>query len=109
MEFSDYAETRSAATTAVGLIIPLSQGGSAVSITEDLLNPNRGDWAGTDAFPETGGRHNSGAPMRGDRWRLINTLTIGGTDVYAPGTIIEAGIHVPGQTSANWIKYAVQS
>ena len=108
MEFSDYAETRTAATDANGLIIPLSKGGVARSITEDLLNPNRGDYAGTNSFPTSGGRYTGGAPMRGDRWRLTDTLTIGGTDIYSPGTIIEAAIDSPGQTTGNWIKYAVQ-
>lgn len=110
MEFSDYAETRDPATTAAGLIIPLSQGGSAKSITEDLLNPNRGDYNGSaNAFPSTGGRFTAGVPMRGDRWRIVTTpLTIGGTDVYDVGTIIEAAQNAPGQTTGNWVKYAVQ-
>jgi len=111
MEFSDYAETRDPATTAAGLIIPLSQDGSAKSITEDLLNPNRGDYnGGANAFPTSGGRFTAGVPMRGDRWRIItNPLVISGTDVYAVGTIIEAATNTPGQTTGNWIKYSVQS
>ena len=111
MEFSDYAETRTPATDAVGLIIPLSKGGTAFSADENLLNPSRGDYNGSaNAFPSTGGRFTAGVPMRGDRWRIVTTpLTIGGTDVYDVGTIIEAAQSTPGQTTANWIKYAVQS
>lgn len=108
-EFSNYVEARTPVNSAVGITIPLSQGGNSGSIGEDLLNPNRGDYAGTTSFPTTGGRYTGGAPMRGDRWRLTAVLTIGGTDVYDVGTIIEAATNAPGQTTANWIKYAVQS
>lgn len=110
MEFSDYAETRTVATDAVGLIIPLSKGGVARSVDEDLLNPARGDYDGSaNAFPTTGGRFTAGVPMIGDRWRIVTTpLTIGGTDVYDIGTVIEAAQNTPGQTTGNWIKYSVQ-
>ena len=85
------------------------EAGISVKYTPEQVNPFRGDWAGTTAFPATGGRFTGGVPAAGDRWRLSNTLTIGGTDIYAPGTIIEAAINTPGQTTANWIKIAVQS
>lgn len=107
-EFSDYVEARTLVNDAVGITIPLSKGGDAAKINEDLLNPYRGDFAGTNSFPVTGGRFTGGVPMRGDRWRLTSTLTIGGTDIYAPGTIIEAATNSPGQTTGNWVKYAVQ-
>ena len=83
------------------------EGGANVKFSPDQVNPFRGDWAGTTAFPTTGGRYTAGVPAAGDRWRLTATLTIG-SDVYSPGTIIEAAINTPGQTNANWIKYAVQ-
>lgn len=67
----------------------------------------RGDWAGTTALPTTGGTYTAGAPAQGNRWRLTNTLSIGG-NVYAPGTVIEAATDGPGQTIANWIFYATQ-
>lgn len=85
------------------------QGGVNKQTTAALVNPFRGDWAGTNAFPATGGTFTGGVPAAGNRWRLTNTLTIGGTDIYPPGTIIEAAINTPGQTTANWLKYAMQS
>lgn len=108
IEFSNYAETRNPVVNAVGLIIPLSQGGDAKSISEDLLNPNRGDWNGTTTFPSTGGRFTGGAPMRGDRWRLTSVLVVSGS-VYDIGTIVEAAVNSAGSTTiSDWIKYAVQ-
>lgn len=85
-----------------------SRVGSMVENIVDSFNPYRGDYAGTNSFPTTGGRYTAGVPAIGDRWRLTNELTIGGTDIYAAGTIIEAATNAPGQTTANWIKYAVQ-
>lgn len=83
------------------------EGGVNVKFSPSQVNPFRGDWAGTNAFPTSGGRYSGGTPAAGDRWRLTNELTIG-VDVYSPGTIIEAAINGPGQTNANWIKHAVQ-
>jgi hypothetical protein len=80
------------------------QGGVNKKLSKDLDNPNRGDYAGGTSFPSTGGRYTGGAPMRGDRWRLTGILTIGGTDIYAPGILIEAATNAPGQTTGNWIK-----
>ena len=85
------------------------EGGISVKFSPTQTDPFRGDFSGTNAFPTTGGRFTGGVPAAGDRWRLTATLTIGGTDIYAPGTVIEAAINTPGQTTANWIKYAVQS
>jgi hypothetical protein len=72
-----------------------------------IVNHWRGDWAGTNALPATGGSGTSGAVAAGNEWRLTNELTIGG-NVYAPGTIIKAMTNVPGQTLANWAFLAVQ-
>lgn len=73
-------------------------------------NHIRGDYDGSaNAFPSSGGSGTSGAIQLGDRWRLSAQMTIGGTDIYQAGTIIEAAIDTPGQTTSNWIKYAVQS
>jgi hypothetical protein len=72
-----------------------------------VIGGYRGDWAGTNAMPTTGGGYTAGAPGIGDRWRLTDTLSIGG-NIYAPGTIIEAAINEPGQTLANWNFYAMQ-
>lgn len=83
------------------------EGGVSVKYSPDQVNPFRGDWAGTNAFPTTGGRYTAGVPAQGDRWRLTAQLTIG-SDIYDAGTIIEAAINTPGQTNANWIKHAVQ-
>lgn len=107
-EFSDYVEARTLVSNAVGITIPLSQGGDAGKINEDLLNPNRGDWAGTTAFPSTGGRFTGGAPMRGDRWRLTAVLVVSGS-AYDIGTVVEAAVNNAGaSTLSDWIKYAVQ-
>lgn len=84
------------------------ESGINVKFSPDQTNPFRGDYAGTTSFPTTGGRFTAGVPAAGDRWRLTATLTINGTDIYAPGTIIEAAINTPGQTTANWVKYATQ-
>jgi hypothetical protein len=81
--------------------------GVSVKYSPSQVNPFRGDWAGTNAFPTTGGRYTSGVPAQGDRWRLTAQLTIG-SDIYDAGTIIEAAINTPGQTNANWIKHSVQ-
>lgn len=83
------------------------EGGVNVKYSPAQVNPFRGDWAGTNAFPTTGGRYTAGVPAQGDRWRLTAQLTIG-SDIYDAGTIIEAAINTPGQTNANWIKHAVQ-
>lgn len=84
------------------------QGGVNKKVAQSVSNQFRGDYAGTTSFPATGGSYAGGVPASGNRWRLTNTLVIGGTDIYAPGTIIEAAINTPGQTTTNWIKYAVQ-
>lgn len=85
------------------------EGGVSVKYSPDQVNPFRGDYSGTTSFPTTGGRFTGGIPAAGDRWRLTNTLTINGTDIYPPGTIIESAINTPGQTTGNWIKHAIQS
>lgn len=84
------------------------QGGVNKKVSQSVSNPYRGDYAGGTSFPETGGRLSGGIPAAGDKWRLTSTLTIGGADVYEAGTIIESAIDTPGQTTGNWIKYAVQ-
>lgn len=84
------------------------EAGASVKFSPSQTNPFRGDWAGTTSFPTTGGRFTAGVPAAGDKWRLTSTLTIGGTDIYPPGTIIEAIQNTPGQTNSNWIKYAAQ-
>lgn len=84
------------------------EGGVSVKYSPDQVNPFRGDWAGTTSFPTTGGRYSGGVPAAGDRWRLTAELTINGTDVYSEGTIIEAAINTPGQTTGNWIKISAQ-
>lgn len=91
------------------IISPYSPGTNR-KVLLSLLEPNRGDYNGSaNAFPSTGGRFTAGVPMRGDRWRIVTTpLTIGGTDVYDIGTIIEAAQSTPGQTTGNWIKYSTQ-
>lgn len=83
------------------------QGGVNKKVTQSLSNPFRGDWASATLFPSTGGTYTGGVPAAGNKWRLTNTLTIG-ADVYSPGTIIEAAISTPGQTTANWLKYSMQ-
>ena len=109
-EYSDFLESLDLATGLTGAEkMGMSQGGSSMRWTADMLNQFRGDYAGGTAFPSTGGTYTGGVPGAGNRWRLTGTLTIGGTDVYGAGTIIEAAINTPGQTTANWIKYAVQS
>jgi len=108
-EFSDYVDARNASNFLGGAKIPGSQNGSAFSFSADILNPNRGDYAGGTTFPASGGRYSvDGTPMRGDRWRLTDTLTIG-EDIYFSGTILEAATDDPGQTTGNWIKYATQA
>lgn len=83
--------------------------GESVKYSPSQTNPFRGDYAGGTSFPTTGGRFTAGGiPAAGDRWRLTSTLTIGGVDVYEAGTIIEAAINTPGQTTGNWIKHSVQ-
>jgi len=83
--------------------------GSSFQSTFDAMNPARGDHSTANAFPSSGGRFTGGVPARGDRWRQTVTLTIGGTDVYQAGTILEAATNNPGQNTANWIKYAIQA
>lgn len=83
------------------------QGGVNKKVTQSISNQFRGDWSGTALFPSTGGTYLGGVPGAGNRWRLTNTLTIG-VDVYSPGTIIEAAVNIPGQTTGNWIKYSTQ-
>lgn len=108
MEFSNYAEAKAAATDMVNVLIPVSWHGTARSLNEDMLNPNRGDYAGTTLFPQTGGRYTAGKPMRGDRWRLTGILVVAGK-VIAPGTIIEAAVNdADDNTLSDWIIYAVQ-
>lgn len=106
-EFSNYAESRTPATDIAGIIIPLSKDGDSRSITEDLLTPFRGQWAGTTAFPETGGRHTGGVPRAGDHWFLTAELEVGGNN-YGPGTVIMALVNTPGQTLTNWAKLSGQ-
>lgn len=84
------------------------EGGVNVKYSPDQVNPFRGDFAGTTSFPTTGGRYIGGVPAAGDRWRLTDELVIDGTDFYSAGTIIEAAINAPGQTTGNWIKIAAQ-
>lgn len=84
------------------------ENGVSVKFSPDQVNPFRGDYAGGTSFPTTGGRYTAGVPAAGDRWRLTGTLTIGGTDIYDAGTVIEAAINTPGQTTGNWVKHAVQ-
>lgn len=108
-EYSDYIE---GLTPATGLTraekMGMSQGGSAKSWTPDLLQMNRGDWAGTTAFPTTGGTYTGGVPARGNKWRLTNDLSVGG-NFYPAGSVIEAAVDNPGATTVtDWIKYAVQ-
>lgn len=67
----------------------------------------RGDYGGTTTLPTTGGGGVGGLPVAGDRWRLTNTLVVGG-NVYAAGTVIEAAANTPGQTLTNWIFYSTQ-
>jgi hypothetical protein len=104
-EYSDYLEGLTLATGLTGAErLGMSQGGDATGLTADMLEPNRGDYAGGTDFPTTGGRYTGGLPKRGDRWRLTGNLIIGGVDVYATGIIIEAATDAPGQTTGNWIK-----
>ena len=84
------------------------EGGVSVKYSPDQVNPFRGDYAGTTSFPSSGGRYAGGVPAAGDRWRLTAELVINGTDFYSAGTIIEAAINTPGQTTGNWIKHATQ-
>lgn len=83
------------------------EGGINVKFSPQQTNPFRGTWAGTNAFPATGGRYTSGVPAIGDMWILTDTLTIG-SDVYSPGSIILALTNTPGQTRSNWAVLAVQ-
>lgn len=108
-EYSDYLEGLDPATALSGAeIFGVSKSGDAAKITADLLNPYRGDWSGTTAFPSTGGRFTGGLPMRGDRWRLTEVLVVSGS-VYDIGTIVEAAVNGAGATTiSDWIKYAVQ-
>lgn len=70
----------------------------------------RGGYDGSvNLFPSSGGSGTSGAIQAGDKWRLTATMTIGGTDIYAAGTVIESIINAPGQTTTNWLKYAMQA
>jgi hypothetical protein len=95
------------------IIPPFSPGTNRKVLLSDLglalgaVEHYRGDYAGTSAFPTTGGNFTAGVPAQADRWRLTNTLSIGG-NIYPPGTIIEAAINAPGQTLTNWSKYAMQ-
>ena len=107
-EYSDYLETLAAATgLARNEIMGMSQSGSAVSWTPDLINNFRGDWAGTTTLPATGGTFTGGVPGAGNEWRLTAELTISG-NVYAAGTIIKAMVDTPGQTLTNWAFIATQ-
>lgn len=70
----------------------------------------RGDYAGTTAFPTSGGTGALGVPSAGDRWRLTGYLVVGSNGPYAPGTVIEAAVDNPGgSTRANWNIIAVQA
>lgn len=92
------------------IIPPFTSGTNRKVLMSDILaqiGNYRGDWAGTTAFPATGGTFTGGVPGAGNRWRTTDVLTIG-ADVYAPGSIIEAAINTPGQTRANWNIYAMQ-
>lgn len=102
-EFSDYLETRTQATGLTGAeILGASQGGDAVAVLISLLSQNRGDYAGTTAFPSSGGTFTAGAPRRGDRWRLTAVLTVDG-NVYAPGLLVEAAVDVADpDTPSDW-------
>lgn len=105
LKISELSQATELAGTEFGEII---QGGINKKIAPDLLNPNRGDWAGTTAFPSTGGRFTGGAPMRGDRWRLTAVLVVSGS-AYDIGTVVEAAVNNAGaSTISDWIKYAVQ-
>ena len=77
----------------------------------DAINRNdhwRGAWAGTTAFPATGGTLNEdGDVAAGNEWYLSNQLVVGG-NVYPAGTVIKALVDTPGQTLTNWAKLASQ-
>ena len=106
MEFSDYAETRTLATDANGIIIPVSKGGVARSVNENTLNPFRGDYAGGTSMPSSGGRGASGAPKVGDMWRLTGVLTISGF-VYDVDTVIMF-VGTDPTLKTHWLFLAVQ-
>jgi len=42
------------------------QGGVNKKVSQSTSNPFRGDWAGTTAFPSTGGTYTAGAPGAGN-------------------------------------------
>lgn len=83
------------------------QGGLNKKATQSMLNPFRGDYAGTTTLPTTGGTFTGGVPGAGNEWRLTATLTVGG-NVYEAGTIIKAMVNTPGQTLSNWAFLSVQ-
>lgn len=83
------------------------EGGVNVQYTPSQTNPFRGSWAGTNAFPTTGGRHTAGVPAAGDHWVLDNELTVSG-NVYSQGSIIFSKVNTPGQTVGNWAVIGVQ-
>lgn len=106
-KISDLAQATELAGTEFGEII---QSGVNKKIAPDLLNPSRGDFVGTTAFPSTGGRFTGGAPMRGDRWRVITNPVIVGGSVFGVGSVVEAATNGAGATTlTDWIIYAVQS
>lgn len=83
------------------------EGGVNVQYTPSQTNPFRGSWAGTTAFPTTGGRYTAGAPAGGDQWYLENELTVSG-NVYSQGSIIFSKVNNPGQSLSNWAVLSVQ-
>jgi len=84
------------------------EGGLNVKFDPSQTNPFRGTWAGTTAFPSTGGRYTAGAPAAGDEWVTTDTLVVGG-NVYGPGTILKALVNGAGATTlTDWAKYSMQ-
>jgi len=83
------------------------EGGVSVKYSPDQVNPFRGEWSGTTAMPESGGRYTSGVPAEGDNWVLTDELVIWG-NVYSPGSIIFSKVNEPGQTQGNWLVLSVQ-
>jgi hypothetical protein len=74
-------------------------------IDNPFYEHNRGDYAGTTAFPSTGGNYTGGTAARGDRWRLTAGCTVDG-NFYAPGTVVEAAVDdADPDDPADWNKY----
>ena len=110
MEYSAYTEDRDPATDLVAIKIPVSKNETTVVYVDtDLLNPYRGDWSETDQLPSSGGRFTDGAPMRGDKWRLTDTVIIG-LDTISAGTVVEAAVNdADSLVISDWNIYAMQS